>query len=53
MLSGLMSRCTTPSLCAYPSAFATSPRMPTISAIESDPAAIRSWSDWPFTNGIT
>ena len=53
MFSGLMSRCTTPSACAYASARATSRRIPVDSAnVSGPPFAIRPRSDSPFTNGI-
>ena len=54
MLSGLMSRCTTPCACAYCNARATSRSTLSASVIGSGPSrARRSRSDGPDSNGIT
>jgi hypothetical protein len=52
MLSGLMSRWTTPRSCAYDSAFATSRRMSTACEIGTGPAARRARRLSPSTNGM-
>ena len=52
-LSGLMSRCTTPRVCAYASASATSRRMRTTSGTGSSPSrASRARNDSPSIRGI-